>query len=69
MAQEQSMPAPRSIFEAINQNVYVVSNDLHKLMDEFYSLRKEVAELRAIFNPPAPEQPIVTPGRESVETE
>jgi len=74
--QPAQMPAPKNIFEAINLNVYNVSTDLHKLMDVVYEMqreladaRREVAELRAIFNPPAPEQPTAVPGDDGAKTE
>ena len=44
-----------NIFELINKNIVTVSEDVHTLMGAVSTLRKDVAELRSIFN--APEQP------------
>ena len=44
-----------NIFELINKNIVTVSEDIHTLMGEVASLKKEIAELKAIFN--APVQP------------
>ncbi|MBR2266607.1 MAG: hypothetical protein IJ882_08140 [Paludibacteraceae bacterium] len=47
-----------NIFELINKNIFTLSEDIHTLMpvlQEVEALKKEVAQLRAIFM--APEQP------------
>ena len=74
--QPAQVPTPKNIFEAINLNVFNVSTDLHRLMDLAYEMRqesedmrREMAELRAMFNTPAPEEPIVVPGNDGVKTE
>lgn len=46
-----------NIFELINKNVVTVSEDIHAMMAEMATVKKEVAELKAIFN--APEEPNV----------
>ena len=53
----KELPQPRNIFEVINQNIYNLGLNQKTAMDEIAAMRKEVAELRAMFNPPAPEQP------------
>ena len=46
-----------NIFELINKNVVTVSQDIHVMMAEMETLKREVTELKAIFN--APEEPNV----------
>ena len=67
----EQLPQPRNIFEAINQNVYTIGRNQKTEMDMIVEMRKEIAELRAIFStPPAPELPNAAPGNESaVKTE
>lgn len=52
---EKQMQQPRNILEAINLNVYNISQDLHMAMDEINAMHREIAEIRTIFNSPAPE--------------
>ena len=64
----ENQPQPRNFLELINLNVVNLGKNQKTLMDEVAAARKEVAELRAILNPPTPELPTV-PGSESVVTE
>ena len=73
---EKELPQPRNIFEVINLNIYNLGQNqkttidmIAKMSEENAAMRKEVAELRAMFNPPAPEQPNVASGSEGAVTE
>ena len=66
---DEKLPQPRNIFEAINQNIYVLGENVKLLMDENAAMRREIAELRAMFNAPTPELPNAVPGSESAVTE
>ena len=48
---------PRNFLELINLNIVNLGKNQKTQMDEIAAMRKEVAELRAMLNPPAPEQP------------
>lgn len=65
----EQLPPPRNIFEAMNQNIYNLGRNQQMAMDMIAAMRKEVAELRAMFNPPAQELPNAAPGDESAVTE
>ena len=65
----ENQPQPRNFLELINLNVVNLGKNQKTLMDEVAAARKEVAELRAILNPPAPELPNAVPGSESAVTE
>lgn len=53
----EQLPQPRNIFEAMNQNIYNLGRNQQMEMDMIAAMRNEVAELRAMFQAPAPEQP------------
>lgn len=53
----EQLPPPRNIFEAMNQNIYNLGRNQQMTMDMIAAMRNEVAELRAMFQAPAPEQP------------
>ena len=46
---------PRNIFEAINQNIATLSEDLHDLMTQVSGMQQEIIALSLMFK--APEQP------------
>lgn len=52
---ENKVQQPRNILEVINFNIVAISEDMHRMMDDVIAMRREVAELRKMFN--APEQP------------
>lgn len=73
---ENKIPQPRNIFEAINLNIFNLGQNQKTVMDmvakvseDNAAMRKEIAELRAMFNPPVSELPNAASGKEDAVTE
>lgn len=52
---EQQLPRPRNIFEAMHLNIFNLGQNQKTILDEMSAMRKEISELRAMFNTPATE--------------
>jgi len=70
------LPQPRNIFEATNQNVYLMNLNVLKLLEQNERIEKKLEEnqqeliaIKLMFQAPAPEQPNVASGKEGAETE
>jgi len=62
MPEGKELPQPRNLLEAINQNIYLMNENIHTLMKQIASNQQELAALRAMFN--VPEKPNVASGDE-----
>lgn len=69
--QQPPLPQPRNIFEAINQNVYLMNLNVITLLEKSEKIEKmleenqqELIALKLMFQAPAPEQPNVASGKE-----
>jgi hypothetical protein len=51
----ENLPKPRNIFEAINQNIYILGENLKTLSEQVAHTEQEVIALSLMFK--APEQP------------
>lgn len=63
----ENLPKPRNIFEAINQNIYILGENLKSLSEQVAHTEQEVIALSLMFK--APEQPNAVPGKEGAEEE
>ena len=63
---EKKLPQPRNIFEAINQNVFILSENLKVIAEQVAHTEQEVIALSLMFK--APETPTAS-GMEGVVTE
>ena len=73
---KQPLPQPRNLMEVIHQNVYFLGQNQKTVMDmiakiseENTAMRNEIAELRAMFNAPAPELPNAVSGNDGAVSE
>lgn len=67
MPENKELPQPRNIFEAINQNIYLMNENIHTLMEQVASNQQELVALRAMFN--VPEKPNAASGDEGASKE
>ena len=67
MPENKDLPQPRNIFEAINQNIYLMNENIHTLMEQVAANQQELVALRAMFN--APEEPNAASGKDGASKE
>ena len=67
MPENKELPQPRNIFEAINQNIYLMNENIYTLMKQVASNQQELIALKQMFN--VPEKPNAASGDEGTSKE